>query len=277
MIANKCWAISPLLLLPSLVLAGEGSKPNTQSNIQLVFGKTIILEAHQAPLARVLDEIAAKSGMDIHHSVPAETLVTTRCQGADAKQIVQCVLGAEANLVFRHQGKASQPGRNVNIPVELWVLGEGAKSTQAVPRHGAIVRSKESVSKPGEIGKLLKMAASADAVGRAQAISLLAADRHADEAAILEALETALTDPDASVREQAVYGLSRRDAPGAASRLLDALHDSDASVRLMAVDSARTDAQGIALLKQALADSDETVSTLAATKLESLSNPTIPK
>jgi hypothetical protein len=50
--------------------------------------------------------------------------------------------------------------------------------------------------------------------------------------------------------------------------LKSALHDSDASVRLMAVDGLMTDEQGITLLREALRDSDETVRTLAASRLE---------
>jgi HEAT repeat protein len=53
----------------------------------------------------------------------------------------------------------------------------------------------------------------------------------------------------------------------AAAILQEALRDRDASVRLMAVDSAGPDAEGDLLLQEALADRDETVRALAATRL----------
>lgn len=46
-----------------------------------------------------------------------------------------------------------------------------------------------------------------------------------------------------------------------------AVRERDASVRLMAVDSAGADAEGAALLQEALADRDETVRALATTRL----------
>jgi HEAT repeat protein len=53
--------------------------------------------------------------------------------------------------------------------------------------------------------------------------------------------------------------------------LQDALQDSALPVRLMAVDGLGTDEESIALLKQALTDSDQAVRELAAMKLKSLS------
>ena len=81
------------------------------------------------------------------------------------------------------------------------------------------------------------------------------------------ALEQALTDQDANVRAQAISSLAHREGSGAAAAIQEALHDSAVDVRMMAVDGITDD---IALLQQAINDSDETVRSLAAIKLEEL-------
>jgi HEAT repeat protein len=84
-------------------------------------------------------------------------------------------------------------------------------------------------------------------------------------------LQTALSDEDPNVRGQAVYAVVRRGGVEATAVLQDALQDSALPVRLMAVDGLGTDEESIALLKQALTDSDQAVRELAAMKLKSLS------
>ena len=76
-----------------------------------------------------------------------------------------------------------------------------------------------------------------------------------------------MTDQDDSVRAQAISSLSHREGSSAAGAIQEALRDSSVDVRLMAVDSITDDNP---LLQQAINDSDETVRSLAATKLEQL-------
>ena len=67
---------------------------------------------------------------------------------------------------------------------------------------------------------------------------------------------------------QALSSLAHREGAAAvAPALHEALHDSDVSVRLTAVDNAGAD---VALLQQALTDSDATVRQLAGIRLEPL-------
>jgi HEAT repeat protein len=111
------------------------------------------------------------------------------------------------------------------------------------------------------------MAAVSDAAQKLEGLSRLAGQGAADDAAVRQTLERALSDEDPNARAQALYGLARLEGAGAVGMLQDALHDSDVSVRLMAVDSAGHDAQGAALLQQALGDADETVREFAAMRL----------
>ena len=111
------------------------------------------------------------------------------------------------------------------------------------------------------------MASSKIPAERAEAIGRLMAGGREGDVAVKETLEAALSDPDARVRVQAISSLAHREGAGASAALHEAMHDSDVSVRLTAVDNAKDD---IALLQQALNDSDATVRQLAGIRLEPL-------
>jgi HEAT repeat protein len=115
---------------------------------------------------------------------------------------------------------------------------------------------------------LLEMTQAENAADRAQALSRLTIEGRADDEAVRAALEAGVTDANPEVRAQALNGLAHREGAGAAEALQAALRDESADVRLMAVESAGLDAQGVAVLQQALADKDSTVRALAEIKLQ---------
>jgi HEAT repeat protein len=107
---------------------------------------------------------------------------------------------------------------------------------------------------------------------RKQAISQIAAQGKtgdpAKDDAIVQALENAFQDKDPEVKAQAVFGMANQDVPESTQILAEAIHDQNADVRLMAVDSANANnAEGQAILQQALQDSDENVKAAAGYKL----------
>ena len=107
---------------------------------------------------------------------------------------------------------------------------------------------------------------------RKQVLSLLAAKGKTGNAQVdaktIAVLQAALTDRDAEIRAQAVFGLSRQDSTDKDHILYEALRDKSADVRLAAVSSAdRDDPQSQVMLHEALADSDETVRAAAGYKL----------
>jgi len=129
-------------------------------------------------------------------------------------------------------------------------------------------------STPDQIDALLERAKSNNPVDRVDAISRLLTAGKAGDASVRTVLEEALADNYASVRAQAISSLARSEGDDATAALQVALNDSDASVRLMAVDSMGSNT---ALLQQALTDNDATVRELAKIRLESLSNTTSSK
>ena len=247
-------------------------------------GSELQLEVRQMPLERVFSTITAKTGVPIHYSVVPQGLVTATCVGATLKQVMECLLSRKADLIVSYHKPTTQAQAKVsdkNQPSEMWVLGSrftdtancsGATVTQQAINNASVKSPASQFNaaevEPDQTDDLLKRAKSKDAAARADAIGALMAAGRVGDANVKRALEEALTDPNANVRAQAISSLSHREGSAAAAAALqDALHDADAGVRLVAVDGA---GYNIALLQQAINDDDDTVRTLAMSKLEEL-------
>lgn len=239
--------------------------------------KRIEIEARSVPIGRVLDEIARRLDISIHYSVLPTEPVSATCLGETVKEVLDCLLGPRADLVFRYLNGFSQ-GEGTGVPVELWVLGSSfaerfPPSAQAecgtvsgkneLPANAVVVDSELTE-------KLLHMVGSEDPMERIGALSQLAGARSVDPGVAEKILQAAMRDPNPDVRGQAIYALAQRSGEGAAALLHEALRDSAPAVRLLAVDGLGSDAESIARLRQALRDEDEAVRELAAMKLEML-------
>lgn len=236
------------------------------------------VEAKQADLAKLLDEIALKTGVKLHYSVLPKVPVTATCVGVTAKQVLECLLGGNVDMAFRYpENKAVAPGQQVN-PEEVWILGSSLHG-QDNAGNGCTSSSAVSSKLVGENGntdnvtstqQLLRQANAKSVNDRADAIANLAVDEGSEnDASVRTALEKALSDKSAQVRAQAINALAFREGESAVSgQLQQALQDSDASVRMMAVDNIDSDR---ALLQQALQDRDAGVRDLAQLKLDVLS------
>ncbi|MFI3157680.1 MAG: HEAT repeat domain-containing protein [Methylococcaceae bacterium] len=223
-------------------------------------GAKLQLEARQQPLPQILKTITEKTGVPIHYSALPKQLVTVTCVGTTVKQVLECLFDKKADLIFRYANNTAQ-----NHPEEAWVLGTNFAAEETPATTGMETKTDDA----DEVDKLLERVKTGDPVQRADAVAGLAAEKQANEGSINSALVSALSDKNAEVRAQAVSGLTSRDSSDAPAALQNAMQDDDASVRLMAVDSA---GDNIALLQQALGDSDETVRAYAAIKLEAFSN-----
>ena len=235
----RFWITGSFLLMSRMLLAaGDVSNPGEQ-NIRLVItqdtGAELQLETRQAPLAKVLDRIASKTGVRINYSVLPEGLVTATCVGATVKQVLECLLVHKADLMFRYpEQPAGTEARG--RPIEAWVLGAkfGADQSDTIicSLPGTQAANTKINQEPDETDALVKMASSKVPAERAEAIGRLMAGGRKGDATVKATLEAALSDPDARVRVRAVSSLAHREGAGAAAALQEALHDSDASVRL---------------------------------------------
>lgn len=268
----------PLQVMAATTIEMPDNAPN-HADVHLTVttntGSELQLEVQHTPLARVLNSLAQQINIPIHYSVLPKNLVTATCVGATLKEILECLLAEKAGLVFRY---AKQTGNSKEI-AEAWIMGSSlsdlpaqngdcAAATVKSNSESAVKQASQNhESEPDRAEELLAMAKSKNPEDRAAAMSAILTDGIETTAAVKATLEDALTDQDASVRAQAVSTLAHLEDNNATPVLQAALRDSDVDVRLMAVDGITDDAT---LLNQAMNDSDETVRSLAAAKLEAL-------
>jgi hypothetical protein len=262
-------------LLPILVWAGPlAARAQSDLVVSSSKGAEFQLEVRQMPLAEVLKSVAEKTQVPIHYSVLPEGLVTATCVGATLKPVLECLLNRKADLIVRYQLNAVKAEDREHV-VEAWILGSRLENTSAQSECPAVtgqqgtlilLRNDQTIeTAPNQIAALLKITRSKNAAERADAIGSLLTVGHEGDPTIKAALEQALHDSDANVRAQAVSTLSHREGNAALGVIQEAMRDESVDVRLMAVDGIIDD---VGLLQQAVNDSDETIRTFAAQKLE---------
>jgi HEAT repeat protein len=201
------------------------------------------------------DGASAELQEALHDSDASVRLMAVNSIGNNASLLEQALTDSDATV-------------RESAAMKLDSLANGEPQQQAkLKTVGAQTATEHSV--PDQIDALIERAKSTNPVDRADAISGLLTAGKAGDASIRTVLTEALSDNHSNVRAQAISSLVRREGDGASAELQVALNDSDASVRLMAVDSM---GKNTALLQQALVDSDPTVRELAAIRLQSLSN-----
>jgi hypothetical protein len=243
--------------------------------ITQIVGAKLQLEVRQAPLAQVLKEIAKQTGVRIHYSVLPEAPVTATCVGANVKQIMNCLVGAQLGLVAQSAEQGS--------PDEFWVLGSSVGSCQAMTIESATLpRQQVSNQQPARTAEeqaridqalqelsdqLVEQTKAKTPELRAEAITNLISGGVKDDPNVRKALENALADKDPDVRGRAIAALAKREGEGASEELRHALQDTDVSVRMIAIESAGNDS---VLLQQALNDKDPMIREYATSKLGAL-------
>lgn len=267
---NKLWLVAFFWFgCTALVYAEQKQLAVLQAALIKADNNEWRLEAKQAQLPRLLDEISAKTGTKVHYSVLPEAVVDAICVGATAVQLLQCLLGNSVNMAFRHAEVDNVNGVKVNQSEEIWVLGSSLArplQAQCVP----VSQTLDSVDngKANLTEQWLKQAKARDSKQRAQAVAELVNADHAFDVKVRATLQKALSDSQPQVRAQAISAwVSREGEVAASEQLRQALSDSNNEVRLMAIDYIEQDT---ALLQQASQDIDPTVRVLAEKKLELL-------
>jgi hypothetical protein len=254
-----------------LVAAPENTGNSAEHRIRFaqiqLLGAELQLEAKQAPLVQILKEIADKTGVSIHYSVLPEAPVTATCAGSTVRQIMACLVAGQVGLV------AQDPQQDK--PAEFWLLGSSVGNCQAVtlapptsrepvPTNAASSATQLEPNQEQSDALLAQLKKAKGMGSRVEALANLASGGKINDPNVRKAIEDAITDKDAGIRAQAVATMANLDKGGAIGVLGQALQDSDASVRMTAVDNA---AGNVELLEQALADADASVRNYAAAKL----------
>lgn len=258
-------------------LADKSMDTQAEMSITESASNYLHVSAKQMQLASVLDSLAKKMQLPIHYAGLKETLVTVDCERQSLKQLLECLLENKADLVVRYQPKPAKVA-NSELLSEAWVLdssqNEGIKpGTPATANLGAkkpdfaVKPLHKSATQLDRTEELLAKAQSANPSERSAAVGALLAGGRPGDPEVKATLERALVDPNEDVRAQAISSLAHRDGDDASAAIQQALLDNSDDVRIMAVEAISDD---IALLQQAINDSDESVRTLAEIKLELL-------
>lgn len=269
---GKLRVIAAGLWLAGMASAGAADQASLSSSINLSRAASgeWRLEARQASLPKLLDEIAARTAAMLHYTVLPEVPVDATCVAASLEPLLRCLLGSGVNMAF-HQARPEKAG--AARTEEVWIMGSSLVKASAAkggcPVAVAPTAGSAEPTKPDSTEQWLKQAKAKDPAQRAQAIAELGGADPAFDAKVKATLQKALSDRDAQVRTQAIAAwASREGEAGAGEQLRQALNDGNADVRLMALDSIEQDAE---LLQQAAQDADEAVRQMAEMKLEQLS------
>lgn len=283
MFLGRCLLLAVLFSPHSWACAGEPLPGREKVETASMNKGDLHLEVKQAPLAQIFKIIEDQSGVQLHIPSLSQRRVTATCAGT-ALEVLKCVLGKEANLVYRYEDK---PSNSDSKPLlrDVWVLNSAPSEPHSLEHNPdqAVCEATENFPdgqqpplgegqkalfhlEPEEMEKLVALSQSPDPKRRKEALSRLAlVAEDEDDGSVRSVLTDALQDPSPGVRAQAIFGLARRDDPERDSVLREALHDSEVGVRLMAVSNAGEDR---ALLEMALHDGDRVVRDLARMKLD---------
>jgi HEAT repeats len=255
------------------------------SNAQVLTSQHNISElrliANNASLQQSLSEITKATDAKFHYSTLPSEPITADCQGA-LKSVLECLLGPNADMVFRQQPK--RMGRHFKKHgraqlAEVWLLHVLAVS--GLPRSNIDIEVAEPEASKQPESPTLTTASTVEQVDntdallamakqpeqRLDAINALVTQGRKDDMNVRAVLKEALNDQNPGVRAQAVFALAQREGEGVIAELQEAMHDENADVRRMAVESAGNDN---AILQLALKDQDASIRQYAITKLDLL-------
>ncbi len=206
-----------------------------------------------------------------HLRAPALVIVGSGTSTGSA----QIVIGTEANT----ENKRTAATGPAEILYELAQKGDKAALRKAFsdpnPEIQAIALELLAGLDPQEgVAELVSATRSPHSEARLRAIELLANTEQAEDHTVLQALSAAMVDHNTAVKQYASRALAERGGPEALGYLLQFLHDSDASVRMMIIENIVRSApseQRLSLLREAVLDENEQVRSAASEWLEQLS------
>ncbi len=213
-----------------------------------------------AGLEQVLAQIAEKSAIRLHYTALPKESANADCAGK-LETLLPCLLGPQANIVFRYSPRPNSNGQPRQA-AEAWILPQSAGS-ETESRQTLATEPVPTVT--DNTPTFLEQAK--DPQQRMQAIANLAMAGRFDDMQVRAAIKNALKDKDPAVRAQAVLALRQARDEDAVNQIAQAMHDSNADVRLFATESVGDNAL---LLQQALKDSDQHIREYAAAKLAAL-------
>jgi hypothetical protein len=229
----------------------------------------LTLKLKDAPLEKVLTEIAHQAGIQITVYGPMEEYLSAEFSGLPMEKGLRRLM-RDFNYVLIY---GAEKGKRGDPPIkELMIYAKEGKGPhkRISPRVIAPQERPSRRLKRGSVEALLKALGDKDPEVREEAVYSLVDIR--DERVIVHLTQVLLNDTDEEVRESAAEALGDlRDKRGIAP-LVEALRDKDTGVRESAVDALGEIGgdEVISPLMDALRDEDEDVREAAADALEDI-------
>jgi len=260
--------------------AGTAPLDTTTESISFRNG-LLSVDVKKGSWATTLAKIKEQTGILFHCVAPLEGAVTASFEDLPVKTALEQLFGPEAGFVYRYTN-AAEAEVPTGSPAEVWVLGKVRSSSTDDSPSDAEQSLRQAASMAGDLDtkagsevrindlstrQLMEMANSGNPAQRLEALSSLAEEGRGDQDISRSAFDAALTDKDPNIRGLAVQTLANRSGDEAANYLWQGLRDPEPSVRVMAVQTAKPDGHGLALLQEALSDPDESVRSIAAFRL----------
>lgn len=232
-------------------------------------GGFVSVKAHEASIAAILDEIARQCELEVVTFDPLQGRVTLAFERLSLSEALSQILPDESFALEDDLGGRGTVARHSACFRKLWVFSHPAAVEGTIATHSADnVVDSEPIEHTMFMDRLDLALATGDVNARVDALATLAIVR--DDAATATAMaSTALHDEESSVREEALYALSRIAIELSRPLLAEALGDPDANVRRGAVQALERAGgeESARALARALADPDLAVRTEAVDAL----------
>lgn len=241
-------------------------------DLEALAGGGFHLKVDQATTGDVLDRLSSQVGIPIVHSHELEEPITLACSSVSIKDLLKCVLGSKANLLYiARDSSTKHPSGFERVVVLSSPKSHDAKMPEVIAPDAVVPSEKTLLSPSARPSRdvVMAMLQHQDGAIRAEAIALLPRVEGIDRDRLRIAYESALQDSEGDVRAGALMGLSTLDASSAVPLVASAAMDPDPSVRLAAIDALEAIPQNRGYFIEALKDRDESVRVLAELRLAS--------
>jgi HEAT repeats len=265
------WGTQAALCKEAVTQATHSFDATSTLSVTLKNGR-LSIGAKQASWQELLKQIHYKTGIPIHCAIPLQGSVTVSFSELPVQEAVERLFGPGADFVFRYPKRTSP---TLAAPQEVWVTGSFlGHDVQAIQ---ATASKSKNTPKPQEAGRqdaksiddlLNKVQNEENAEERTQALASLSGQDKADEGAYKLALDAALSDKDASVREYAVQALANQPGQKAMEQMRQALQDKAPGVRIKAAESVVLNDQGLALLEEVRNTKDELLQAIVTDRIK---------
>ncbi|NWG14212.1 MAG: HEAT repeat domain-containing protein [Acidobacteria bacterium] len=233
-----------------------------------VDGDCVHADIRNAPLPRVLEELAARSGIIFEAGTHDTAEVSLSLRGVTFEEAIERI-AAGRNCIYYYE-----PGENGREAVRFVRIFSRAGAAQPSLLYiGTGVRTKTGDEDIESVEQALKVLADSNDVGaRESAVEFLSAT--GSETAV-RALSIAVRDAAPEVRAAAIEGLAGLGARGALPVIVKAFGDRNPGVRRSAVTAVALmgDPQNLRDLRRMLSDQDPTVAAAADMAVRRLSTP----